>query len=43
MKRCWLNDKLRPTMKEIVSIIENWNPSTWSTDVVTSEDLNVQL
>lgn len=43
MKQCWLSDKLRPTMKEIVGIIENWDPLTWDTNVVSSEDLNIQL
>ena len=43
MKQCWLSDKLRPTMKEIVGIIENWDPSSWDTDVISSEDLNIQL
>ena len=33
MKRCWLSDKERPTMKEIVSIIMNWNPASWETDL----------
>ena len=35
MQRCWLRDKERPTMKEIVQIIENWNPESWDTDVIT--------
>lgn len=30
-------------MKEIVGIIENWDPSTWDTDVISSEDLKIQL
>lgn len=39
MRRCWLKDKERPTMKEIVQIIENWDPSSWSTNVITENDL----
>lgn len=39
MKRCWLKDKERPTMKEVVRIIENWNPSRWDMDVMTTADI----
>lgn len=36
MKRCWLSDKERPTMKEIVQIIKGWNPETWDTNVISA-------
>lgn len=36
MKQCWLRDKQRPTMKEIVQIVKNWSPDTWDSDVVSA-------
>ena len=41
MQQCWKIDKERPTMKEIVEIVRNWDPSTWSTNVITKTDLNM--
>lgn len=42
MKRCWLVDKQRPTMKDIVKIVEGWDPSTWEMDVLTSADCTME-
>ena len=33
MKRCWLEDKQRPPMKEIVQIVSGWNTEKWNEDV----------
>lgn len=38
-----MTDKMRPTMKEIVTIIEKWDISTWDTNVITSADLDIEL
>ena len=34
MKRCWLEDKQRPSMKEIVQIVSGWNVERWDEDVL---------
>ena len=33
MKRCWLEDKQRPPMKEIVQIVSGWNTERWNEDI----------
>ena len=43
MKQCWLVDKQRPTMKEIVKVVEGWDTTTWDRDVLTAEDCKMSL
>ena len=43
MKRCWLADKQRPTMKEIVKIVEGWDTTRWERDVLTDAECTMTV
>ena len=43
MKRCWLADKQRPTMKEIVKVVEGWDTTRWERDVLTDAECTMTV